>query len=142
MRLFVLMLALALVPAVRAVAQEPQPTPAPEEQAAETAQEPAAQEPAAETTATAAPTGSADEHISAGLSAFRKRRFASARGHFEQAVAADPGSAAAHFYLGYTIYKIAEPKRPFHPDKQKAADLFAKAYELDPAFKPNWGPRT
>lgn len=137
MRLIVLLLALALVPAVRAAAQEPQPTPAPEEQSTE-----AAQEPAAETTAAAAPTGSADEHIASGLSAFRKRRFASARGHFEQAVAADPGSAAAHFYLAYTIYKIAEPKRPFHPDKQKAADLFAKAYELDPTFKPSWGPRT
>jgi hypothetical protein len=36
------------------------------------------------------------------------------------------------------VYKIAEPKRPFHPDKQKAADLFAKAYSLDPEFKPVW----
>jgi hypothetical protein len=137
MRLIVLLLALALVPAVRAAAQEPQPTPAPEEQsAAET------QEPAAETAAAAAPTGSADDHVSAGLAAFRKRRFAAAREHFEQAVAADGSSAAAHFYLAYTIYKIAEPKRPFHPEKQRAADLFAKAYELDPTFKPNWGPRT
>ena len=98
------------------------------------AQPPAGGEPAA---ASAAP-GSAEEHIQAGLAAFRKRRFASARTHFEEAVAADPNSPAAHFYLGYTIYKIAEPHRPFHPDKQKAADQFAKAYELDPGFKPVW----
>ena len=138
MRLPVALLAFALAPAVL-LAQEPQTTP-PQEPAV---QEPVAQEPAAEPVqeAVAAPSGDAGSHIDAGLAAFRKRRFAAAREHFEQAVAADPGSAAAHFYLGYTIYKIAEPKRPFHPDKKRAADLFAKAYELDPQFKPNWGPR-
>ena len=51
---------------------------------------------------------------------------------------ADPQSAAAHYYLGYVVYKIAEPKRPFHPEKQRAADLFAKAYALDPTFRPAW----
>ena len=81
---------------------------------------------------------SADDHITAGLAAFRKRRFAAARTHFEEAVAANPDSAAAHFYLGYTIYKIAEPKRPNSPGKQEAAGHFAKAYELDPAFVPAW----
>lgn len=81
---------------------------------------------------------SADEHISAGLTVFRKKRFAAARGHFQQAVDASPESAAAHFYLGYTIYKIAEPKRANNPGKQEAAQHFAKAYELDPAFKPAW----
>jgi tetratricopeptide (TPR) repeat protein len=81
---------------------------------------------------------SADEHITAGLAAFRKKRFSAARTHFEQAVAASPDSAAAHFYLGYTIYKIAEPKRPNSPGKQEAAGHFARAYELDPAFKPAW----
>jgi len=49
-------------------------------------------------------------------------------------VAADPSSAAANFYLGYTIYKIAEPKRPFHPDKQKAAELFAEPNVLAVGF--------
>jgi tetratricopeptide (TPR) repeat protein len=136
MRLPAMLLAFALVPAVGALAQEPQPTPAPEQ--------PAAQEPSAEPVAqaaSAAPTGDAQTHIDAGLAAFRKRHFAAARQHFEQAVAADPNSAAANFYLGYTIYKIAEPKRPFHPDKQTAAELFAKAYQLDPTFKPAWSRR-
>jgi tetratricopeptide (TPR) repeat protein len=87
---------------------------------------------------TTASASSADDHISAGLAAFRKKRFAAAKGHFEQAVAANPDSAAAHFYLGYTIYKIAEPKRANSPGKQEAAGHFAKAYELDPAFKPAW----
>jgi Tfp pilus assembly protein PilF len=132
MRLPVALLAFALAPAV-VVAQEPQQTPSAQE-------EPAAQEPAAQEVVTTPP-GDAQTHIDAGMTAFRKRRFAAAREHFEQAVAADPGSAAAHFYLGYTIYKIAEPKRPFHPEKQRAAELFAKAYELDPQFKPSWGPR-
>ena len=106
------------------------------------AQEPAAapaQEPAAEA-APAASSMSADEHIQAGMAAFRKRRFSAAKTHFEQAVEADPNSAAAHYYLGYTIYKIAEPKRANSPGKQEAAGHFAKAYELDPAFMPAWGP--
>lgn len=124
MTLPAMLLAFALVPAARATAQEPQP-PA-------TTQEPAA----------TVASGSAQGYIDAGLAAFRRRRFAVARKHFEDALAAEPDSAAANFYLGYTIYKIAEPKRPFHPDKQKAADLFAKAYQIDPQFKPVWGPRT
>jgi Tfp pilus assembly protein PilF len=96
---------------------------------------PAPPQPAAEAQASS---GSADEHIQAGLPLFKRKRFSAARSHFEQAVAADPSSAAANFYLAYTIYKITEPKRPFHPDKQRSAELFAKAYELDPTFKPVW----
>lgn len=113
---------------------------------------PAAQEPVQEPAqdapreqAAPAPTPSsmsADEHIDAGLAAFRKRRFAAARKHFQQAVDASPDSAAAHFYLGYTIYKIAEPRRPNSPGKQEAAQHFARAYELDPAFKPTWHGRS
>ena len=105
---------------------------------ASSAQEPAAAQQPAEAKATS---GSAEEHIQAGLPLFKRKRFAAARSHFEQAVAADPSNAAANFYLAYTIYKITEPKRPFHPDKQKSAELFAKAYELDPTFKPVWQKR-
>jgi|SRR5262245_34060955 len=131
MKLPVMLLAFALVPAARLAAQEPQPSPPAQEETAAVPQE----------TVAATPAGDVQTHIDAGLSAFRKRRFGAARQHFEQALAADPNSAAANFYLGYTIYKIAEPKRPFHPDKQKAAELFAKAYELDPGFKPAWSKR-
>jgi Tfp pilus assembly protein PilF len=77
--------------------------------------------------------------LQAGLADFKKKKFARAEADFEKAVEANPNSAAAHFYLGYAIYKTAEPKRAFHPDKQKAAAEFAKAYELDPSFKPAWG---
>lgn len=80
----------------------------------------------------------AQGEIEAGLAAFRRLRFRDAERHFEAAVAADPQSAAATFYLGYTVYKIAEPKRPFHPEKRRAAELFARAYELDPFFRPVW----
>ena len=107
---------------------------APAQEAAPAQVPAAAQEPAASSM-------SADEHIQAGLADFRRRRFSSAKTHFEQAVAADPNSAAAHYYLGYTIYKIAEPKRANSPGKQEAAGHFAKAYELDPAFVPAWRPR-
>jgi len=106
------------------------------------ATKPAAAATEAESAPTAAPSGgSASDEIQAGLTAFRKRRFAQAREAFERAVATDPQSAAAHYYLGYTIYKIAEPKRHDSPGKKEAAAEFAKAFELDPNFKPVWGGR-
>jgi len=77
--------------------------------------------------------------LDAGLQAFKRHRFAQAEVDFRKAVEADPSSAGPYFYLGYTYYKMAEPKRPFHPDKQKAKDMFAKAYAIDPAFRPGWG---
>jgi Tfp pilus assembly protein PilF len=89
-------------------------------------------EPAVATSTTAQP------HIDAGVAAFKRRRFAQAEAHFRKAVEADPGSAAAHFYLAYTKYKLVEKKKPFHPGKQEAAAEFAKAYELDPTFQPIW----
>jgi Flp pilus assembly protein TadD len=100
---------------------------------------PAAPPPAAPAPA-AASAADVQSHLEAGLAAFKRRRFGPAQSHFQQAVDADPRSAAAHFYLGYAIYKRAEPRRPFHPDKQRAASLFARAYELEPAFRPAWGP--
>jgi tetratricopeptide (TPR) repeat protein len=112
MTIAALLLAAAVIPA----AQETTPRPEPAAQAA----------------------GSPESHIEAGLRDFKRRRFARAQEHFEQAVQANPDDAAATFYLAYTVYKIAEPKKPFHPDKQKAAELFAKAYALDPNFKPAW----
>jgi Tfp pilus assembly protein PilF len=106
-------------------------------------QAPAAQEPpvaAPSTQAAPAPGGaeSAQPAIDAGLRAFRARQFSKAEIDFRRAVDADPQSAAAHFYLGYTYYKMGEPKKRMNPDKEKAAQEFAKAFELDPAFKPNW----
>ena len=77
--------------------------------------------------------------LDAGLAAFKKHHFAQAEVDFRKAMEADPRSAGPYFYLGYTYYKMAERKRPFHPDKQKAKDMFAKAYEIDPAFRPVWG---
>jgi TolA-binding protein len=86
----------------------------------------------------AVPAGPVQEHIDAGLRAFKKRRFTAAQSEFQKAVDADPQSAAANFYLGYTYYKIAEPTRRATAGKRRAAELFAKAYELDPLFKPVW----
>jgi tetratricopeptide (TPR) repeat protein len=79
--------------------------------------------------------------IDAGLAAFKKRRFAKAEAEFKKAVEADPSSAAANFYLGYTYYKIAEPLRRNSPGKQKALEYFDKAYQLDPSFTPVWQSR-
>lgn len=83
--------------------------------------------------------GAAQEYIDAGLKAFHRRHFSAAQAEFQKAVDADPQSAAATFYLGYTYYKIAEPTRRLTPGKRKAAELFAKAFELNPAFRPVWG---
>ena len=77
--------------------------------------------------------------IAAGDAAFKKRHFKAAQADFEKALAADPQSAAAAFYLGYTHYKIGEPSRRMNADKEQAKELFAKAFTLDPAFRPDWG---
>jgi len=87
----------------------------------------------------AAPTPVVQEHIDAGLKAFVRGRFSSARGEFEKAYEAAPDSAATAFYLAYACYKLGEPSLRMNDDKQKARELFAKAYRLDPAFQPVWG---
>jgi TolA-binding protein len=96
-------------------------------------------------TTTAAPVRASDSStaeaaIAAGLAAYKHRKLAEAEADFQKALDADPNSAAAAYYLGYTIYKRVE-KRPFHPDKARAAKYFDQAFTLDPAFRPNWGRR-
>lgn len=87
----------------------------------------------------AAPSSAAAAHLEAGIAAFKKRRFAAARSEFEKAQEADPQSAAAAYYLGYTFYKLGEPSRRMNANKEKAKELFAKAFTLDPTFAPTWG---
>ena len=111
----------------------------PGEATPQTPTEPAA--PALQTTPSAAPeasSGVAQSAIEAGLAAFKRRRFSQAETEFSRAVAADPGSAAAHFYLGYTHYKMGEPPRRMNAHKERAREEFAKAFELDPGFRPVW----
>ena len=84
-------------------------------------------------------TPAADPYLASGIAAFKKRRFAAARAEFEKAEAANPQSAAAAYYLGYTYYKIGEPSRRMDANKEKAKELFAKAFSLDPTFRPTWG---
>jgi len=120
-----LLLAVALSPAPQDPAAAPKPATAVKSEDVSSAASPAVQ-----------------SHIDTGLAAFRKRRFSQAEVEFRKALEVDPQNAAATFYLAYTTYKMCEKKKPFHPDKQKAAELFAKAYALDPTFKPAWAPRT
>jgi tetratricopeptide (TPR) repeat protein len=80
-----------------------------------------------------------EDLVQRGLASYRRLRLREAEGLFQDAAQADPCSAPAAYYLAYTVYKRAEPLRPFHPDKQRAARLFARAYELDPGFRPDWG---
>ena len=106
-----------------------------------TPQTPAEPAPTLEVTTSPAPettSGVAQSAIEAGLAAFKRRRFSQAEVEFSRAVAADPGSAAAHFYLGYTHYKMGEPPRRMNAHKETARQEFAKAFELDPAFRPVW----
>jgi tetratricopeptide (TPR) repeat protein len=86
----------------------------------------------------ATPTSATDPHLSAGIAAFKKRRFAAARAEFEKAEAANPQSAAAAYYLAYAFYKLGEPSRRLNANKEKAKELFAKAFSLDPTFAPTW----
>jgi len=83
--------------------------------------------------------GTFREDIEAGLKAFIRGRFCRARDAFSRAYETNPESAAAAFYLGYASYKIGEPGARMNADKEKARDLFAKAYTLDPGFRPVWG---
>jgi len=106
-------------------AQEPV-TPEP---VAEPAEAPAAQRAGGGDAATAA--------IDRGLQAYWRHNWAGAQAEFQSALDADPTSAAAAFYLGYAIYKQAE-LRPFHPDKERARQMFARAFELDPGFVPTF----
>lgn len=89
--------------------------------------------------ATAAPAGAAQSALDAGLKAFIRGRFSSARDAFQEAYDAQPGDAAAAFYLGYALYKLGEPSRRMDADKVRARELFAQAYSLDPMFQPVWG---
>jgi tetratricopeptide (TPR) repeat protein len=127
MLLATVLLSAALTP------QAPPPEAPAQEPPAVTA--PAAPSPAAPPAATSA----ADPHLGAGIAAFKKRRFAAARAEFEKAEAADPQSAAAAYYLGYTFYKLGEPSRRMNANKERAKELFAKAFTLDPVFRPDWG---
>jgi tetratricopeptide (TPR) repeat protein len=126
MFLSTLVLAASLVPV-----QEPPPPVAPLPQEA----------PAAVSSADAPPAGAGQTSLDAGLVAFKKRRFSKAEVEFRKALDADPSSAAANFYLGYTYYKIAEPQRRNSPGKQKALEYFDKAFQLDPKFAPVWQSR-
>jgi Flp pilus assembly protein TadD len=80
----------------------------------------------------------ADPFVAKGLLLYRQRQFQAARRAFQEAVEADPSNAAAHFYLGYTLYKIGEPSRRLTPEKVQAHEEFARCFELDPSFQPAW----
>jgi tetratricopeptide (TPR) repeat protein len=80
----------------------------------------------------------AEPFIAKGLLLYRKLRFQEARKELERAVEADPYSARAHFYLGYTLYKIAEPTRRLTAEKVQAREEFARSFALDRSFRPVW----
>ncbi len=119
----------------------PQPPATPETQAAPEAAvtQPTDAQPAA--VQPAATSGAAQPDIETGLAAFRARRLAAAKSAFERAVAADPQSAAAAYYLGYTLYKLGEPSRRMNANKERARTLFATAFSLDPQFRPDFARR-
>jgi len=83
-------------------------------------------------------TPGAKPYIAQGIGLYKRRRFRAAAGQFRKAVEADPGSAAAEYYLGYSLYKIGEPTRRLTPEKQESRDHFARCFELDPLFRPTW----
>jgi len=84
-----------------------------------------------------APAASAS--LEKGVALLRHARYRSARVELEKAVAADPQSAAAHYYLGFSLYKIAEPTRRLTKEKEEAAQHFATCYSIEPGFRPDFG---
>jgi tetratricopeptide (TPR) repeat protein len=137
MILAVLSAALLAQAAPATTSQDLPAPPAAVQEAAPIEQAPPAAEPEpAAPRATAPASAGAAAYIDAGLRAFRARRLPAARAAFENAVAADPQSAAAAFYLGYTLYKIGEPSHRMNANKERARELFAKAFSLDPQFQP------
>jgi tetratricopeptide (TPR) repeat protein len=112
--------------------QATEPASKPDESAASGAQ--AAESPSVQE----ATAGAAEDAIEAGLDSFARRRYRKAAEQFREALTADPNSAAAAFYLGYSLYKIAEPTARLTPEKREAAEMFAKAFDLDPEFRPVW----
>ena len=69
-----------------------------------------------------------NEDFARGLAAYYEKNYAAAADSFELAVRAVPQSAEAQFYLGYALYEL---KR-----FAEAQQAFAKAYELQPDYKP------
>ena len=102
------------------------------------AQELAAQEPVPAPVPAPAP-GEAQSAIDRGLRAYWQRRFSDAEVEFQRARELDPQNPAAAYYLGYSIYKQVEFRR-FDPEKQRAREMFARAFELDPTFRPTFVP--
>jgi|RhiMetdeSRZDD1v2_1073273.scaffolds.fasta_scaffold182846_2 Tfp pilus assembly protein PilF len=82
---------------------------------------------------------SASSSLDKGVALLRRARYRPARVELENAVAADPQSAAAHYYLGFALYKIAEPTRRLTKEKEAAAQHFATCYSIDPGFRPDFG---
>jgi tetratricopeptide (TPR) repeat protein len=83
-------------------------------------------------------TPEAHSYLVNGIVLYKKRHFRAAVEEFRKATTADPQSAAAEYYLGYTLYKIAEPTKRVTPDKAESRDHFARAFQLDPLFRPTW----
>jgi tetratricopeptide (TPR) repeat protein len=87
---------------------------------------------------TTPPAVDTDARVAAGLAAYRRLHFKEAAAEFQAAHDQDPHNAAAAWYLAYTVYMAADRRRPFDPDKRRAAELFAQAYDIDPHFLPKW----
>jgi tetratricopeptide (TPR) repeat protein len=79
-------------------------------------------------------TQTATEHIEKGLKLLRAKNIDAAIEELEAAVSAAP-SAEAYYYLGYAYY--LKGKSGDEDSRQKAAENFEEAYDLDPNFSPN-----
>jgi len=88
--------------------------------------------PAAPEAPAATPAGSAETALTQALSSYEKQDFASAADALKQAIAANPSSVEAHYYLGYALYKL----KRF--DESRVA--FQQAYQLRSDYLPPVGP--
>jgi hypothetical protein len=74
--------------------------------------------------------------LQAAISDLNAGQYDGAEATLQAAVEQNPGSAAAHYYLGYSYY-LRSLKEPGNPEfVRKAADNISQAFRLDPTFRP------
>jgi tetratricopeptide (TPR) repeat protein len=74
-----------------------------------------------------------------GFTDLKAGRYGTAEQKLLRAIEADPRSAAAHYYLGYTYYLLSRREPATSEYARKAAESIAKAFRIDPTFRPSWG---
>ena len=77
-------------------------------------------------------------HIDAGLKAFKRHRYSQAEIDFRKAMDAGPVQRGGRLLPRLHVLQDGRAEAPVPSRQAKSAQLFARAFELDPKFKPVW----